>query len=607
MRRLLAAVTVGALAFTLAVPGTAQAQPVVDPDDDKVTGQVFVRHDGGTDQAIEECNDPSTDPAPDPDPDDGDSDSNDGANRRQSNEPFSVIDPTDPDTIVAGWNDYCLTDFAAGWEGFAFSRDGGETWVNSLVPGYPQDTSAEGTQSPLFGNNLFAGDPIAAFDRDGNLFVGGISFNRVDAIEGHVFVASYGAEDQPNGYPADYQRTVIVGRGTPSRNFVGIFQDKPLLEVDRTGGQHDGNVYVCWSRFTGFGQNKIYFSRSTDSGVTFSRPIAISRAKGMHSVQGCDIAVEGDGDVYVTWRTFDDSGAKTSDGLAFARSDDGGESFSKAERIRSIVPYFPFDTFSRDCGDGVEACPSGFVFHRVPLEPRVTADQTGQLPGVYVAYNEIRPGSEEDSETSYTSAGSPGNGEVGQSLVYVVRTLDDGSSWSDPTAVDPVTEGHQYFPDIDALAGRIALIWEDSRTDPCYDVQLPFGNTDAATSCGTEIINALFSFSEDGESYGPSTIVSDVAHQPQYEMFSDRSVPFQGDYTWISLAALADGSLLAYMTWDDNRDVVPGVDPREADVDGFDVLQCREDLGGGSFGIDTCPNAGGLDQNIYGNSAVFAP
>ena len=77
-----------------------------------------------------------------------------------------------------------------------------------------------------------------------------------------------------------------------------------MLEVDRTGGANDGNVYVCWSRFTGAGQNKVYFSRSTDKGNTFSQPIAISRSQEIKSVQGCDIAIEADGDVYVTFRTF---------------------------------------------------------------------------------------------------------------------------------------------------------------------------------------------------------------------------------------------------------------------------------------------------------------
>src|SRR5215210_5530172 len=130
-----------------------------------------------------------------------------------------------------------------------------------------------GAGFPLFGDHTDAGDPIAAFDNAGNLFVGGISFNRTGPVNGDVYVATYGAQDQPNGYPVDYLRTRIVGEGTPTRGLGGgIFQDKPLLEVDRTGGQYDGNVYVCWSRFTGGAQNRILFSRSTDSGESFSRP-----------------------------------------------------------------------------------------------------------------------------------------------------------------------------------------------------------------------------------------------------------------------------------------------------------------------------------------------
>jgi hypothetical protein len=91
----------------------------------------------------------------------------------------------------------------------------------------------------------------------------------------------------------------VVGQGTPA--LAGIFEDKPELEVDRTGGRFDGDVYICWSRFVGVGgRTKISFGRSTDSGRTFSRPIELSFGK---DVQGCDIAIEHDGDVYVAWGT----------------------------------------------------------------------------------------------------------------------------------------------------------------------------------------------------------------------------------------------------------------------------------------------------------------
>ena len=137
-----------ALILAMGSVGGAIAQTPSADGDDKVTGQQYVRHDGGTDAGIDHCNDASTDEAADDDPDDVDIDSNDGGSRRQGNEPYTVVDPTNPDFIAAGWNDYCLTDLGAGWQGFAYSLDAGETWTDSIVPGYPMDTSDEGMESP---------------------------------------------------------------------------------------------------------------------------------------------------------------------------------------------------------------------------------------------------------------------------------------------------------------------------------------------------------------------------------------------------------------------------------------------------------------------------
>jgi hypothetical protein len=616
-RRIVATlIATGAIAVSSVAPALAVGV-VGDGSDDKVTGVTCVRHDGGTDQAITHCNDGSSSdevvaPA------NGDTDPNDGGNRRQGNEPFAVIDPTDPDTIVAGWNDYSQTDLGAGWQGLAYSRDGGETWIDSFVPGYPDDTSAEGQASPLFGRHTEAGDPIAAFDSQGNLYVGGISFNRAGAINGDVYVARYDAADvaiDGPDYPADYRFTRIVGRGTPSRNFFGIFQDKPMLEVDRTGGATDGNVYVCWSRFTGAGQNKIFFRRSTDGGNTYSQPQQLTVHGATGSVQGCDIAIEGDGDVYVTFRSFNDNSKPGADALWATRSTNGGASFGRAVKVRDITPFAPNDG-TRDCGDGPFECPTGYVFARVPLEPRSTADQSSSEDGVWLAYNEVDPETIEDADTSYSSAGG---GQVGRSVVYVVGSTDNGQTWSDPVKVDNAGGvGHQFFPDIDALGGALAVVWQDSRTDDCYSVQRPVGNTADATACPDDnVLNSFVATSNDGGATWASVRVSDVGHQPNFEMFGSRDVPFQGDYNWISIVDTGAG-LEAYAVWTDNRDVVPGEDPRESEQDGFDVAMCLVDLGadastssadymGPRFRFDApftgnnCGNNGGLDQNIYGN------
>jgi hypothetical protein len=80
-------------------------------------------------------------------------------------------------------------------------------------------------------------------------------------------------------------------------------------------------------------------------------------------------------------------------------------------------------------------------------------------------------------------------------------------------------------------------------------------------------------------------------------MFGDRQIPFHGDYNWID----AMGTTF-FAVWADNRDVVPGSDPREATQDGFDVKQCRIQNADGTFSADNCANAGGLDANIYGDT-----
>jgi hypothetical protein len=601
MRRVLLLSSAGLLALGLVAGAPASSAALPEQDDRVTPATAYVRHDGGTDRAIQHCSDTSSSTAPDV-PGDGDTDSNDGGAFRQGNEPTVAVDPTNPDLVVAGWNDYCDTDLGGGWMGIAFSGDRGETWTPSKIPGYASDTSAEGMASPLFGRQAEAGDPLLAFGGDGTLFAGGIAFNRVNPQNGDVWVATYANHPHPSGYPKDYLRTVVVGQGTPALN--GIFEDKPSLEVDRTGGRFDGNVYICWSRFVGFnGRTQISFSRSTDSGATFSHPITLSEGK---DVQGCDIAVEHDGEVYVTWGTRQTPAAIDAEGLAIARSADGGDTFEPARQIARFTRYFPSDG-ARNCGDGASACPSGFVFFRVPLEPRATADQSGLLPGVYATYNAVDPATVVPSGTSYSSAGA-NSGLVGRSVVYVIRSVDDGVTWSAPVAVDPAGgRGHQYFPDIDALGGKLVALWQDNRSDDAYSVQLPIGDTlDAQgrpVASGTDVTGSYASVSDDGVTFTPLGAVSSATHQPSYEMFGGRSLPFQGDYNWVSLAFDGPDSLFGYLAWTDSRDVRPGVDIRETDyVDGFDVFQCRTPA---ALEPDLCPNAHGLDQNIYGQSLTL--
>jgi hypothetical protein len=199
---------------------------------------------------------------------------------------------------------------------------------------------------------------------------------------------------------------------------------------------------------------------------------------------------------------------------------------------------------------------------------------------------------------------APDNGDTyrpdGQSQAVVSKSTDGGATWTAPVTIDPQPFGHQWWPNIefDRTTGTLVAVYFDSREDPSYSVNRPPGNTAAGLSvCGAtncDVLNTFVATSKDGLTWS-SIKVSTVGHQPEFEMFGDRQDPFHGDYLWID----ANGGTV-FATWTDNRDVVPGVDIRES-VDGFDVEQCRAT----ATSPDLCPNAGGVNQNIYGARVII--
>ncbi|HEU5036483.1 MAG TPA: sialidase family protein [Nocardioides sp.] len=549
-----------------------------------------------------------------------------GENRRQQNEPTIAMDPADPQVLTSGSNDYCTVEIAGGtWAGFYRSTDGGTHWTDSLLPGYPTDTSPEGQASPLHQRGIAnAGDPVQAWDRDHRLFFMGNAFNRTKPQNGDVWVATY---DQD---AAHYVRTVIVGKAGPALN--GKFNDKTSIEVDRgLDSPYAGNVYVAWSVFQGLnGNNEIVFARSTDHGRTFSKPTKLS--EGSLGNQFADIAVTRNGTLYVAWNGTTGSRATGSNAMLWVRSTDGGRSFTKPAVAARYDGFDAADSAgdpeaaeqahesafehadgpeseaaetsagdSRDCGSGPFACRSGFVFFRHDSQPRITADPADPSNSVFMVYDATIPSTEEPSTSTYNTAPVAPDGTlmVGQGAIYWTKRVGDGP-WAAPQLLAPTPVGHQFFPDINADGGYVFAIWHDSRNDPGYDVQNPPGNSSAVDAYGFhEATVGLETWStssaDGGATWSAAAPLSSGPQMPNYEMFGDRRVPFHGDYNYVTSVGNS-----AYGTWTDTRQVVGGDDPRYDGGEGFDVLQCRTADASGAFGADTCPNDGGLDQDVFG-------
>src|SRR5437870_7267093 len=273
--RLLVFVLAVAVVFSLSSVGRVASSGDTLVTRDNTAGS-YLRYDGETDATMTACS----------------------TGRRSQNEPTVAVNPRNPDVIVAGSNDYCAQIINGDvWAGYCRSTDGGSTWADSLVPGYPQDTSPAGLASPAHGQCAAAGDPTQAFDTQGRLFYGFICFNRAQPVNGSTYVSTY---DQDG---AHYVRTVLIDSGTPSANFAGLFQDKINLTVDQTRGSRSGSLYVAWARYNGYAPNNvILFSRSTDHGQTFSRPIRVTQ--GLAQEQFADVVVGPAGAVYLTFRSY---------------------------------------------------------------------------------------------------------------------------------------------------------------------------------------------------------------------------------------------------------------------------------------------------------------
>jgi hypothetical protein len=344
-------------------------------------------------------------------------------------------------------------------------------------------------------------------------------------------------------------------------------------------------------------------------------------------VQFPDIAVTGNSNIYLVFRSFPSGRGSEGNSIYYVKSTDCGATFSRPKVLQDFIPNDAQDVASpeeppaqsapddpageeepaeagdaRDCGDFDAHCDSGFTFFRRDTQPRATADQfdTANPDRFFVVYDATKPGTQAPTGSTY---GTIESGVGSQAAIFFLRVNGANGTKVGPSLIDNETTGHQIFPDISAdnpsaaTRGTIHTIWWDSRNDGCYSVTRPIGNCQDRTT-----VPSLDAFAAVSSNFGTSwatTRVSNVTTNPNFEQFSDRTVPFAGDYLYVS--SVNDFS---YGVWTDWRNTLQGTDPRELPEDEdnatADVHQCRV-FENGAWSGDRCPRDGGIDQNIYGD------
>ena len=246
-----------------------------------------------------------------------------------------------------------------GYSGTYFSNDGGQTWccnssdpqnLGTLIPGVTRLTG---------GQYDAGGDPALAFDSQGNVYYAGLGFNRTSAP--NTVAVNKGTFDS-SGNLTWGSPTFINETTAPS-----TLNDKEWIAADwHASSQFKDRVYVSWTRFIfnpkngAYVQSPISFVYSTDGGQTFSEPQNISG--NVLYDQGSRPIVGYDGTVYVIFEGA--TRLSTLDSTYIVKSTDGGVTFSKPVKIANLQDVIPLSAavFRNDSFPAGDAGPNGDLY-----------------------------------------------------------------------------------------------------------------------------------------------------------------------------------------------------------------------------------------------------
>jgi hypothetical protein len=160
-----------------------------------------------------------------------------------ANEPSIAVDPTDGNKMMIAWRQFNSIDSDFRQAGWGYTTDAGATWT---FPGVLQ-------------NNVFRSDPVTKSDETGNFFY-----------------LSLQSTEQESFFCDDLWRSTNGGQSwtEQSPDEAGHGGDKEWFTIDtNVGGMGHGFVYQFWTGF--FACDVGEFNRSTDSGATWMTPINI--------------------------------------------------------------------------------------------------------------------------------------------------------------------------------------------------------------------------------------------------------------------------------------------------------------------------------------------
>jgi hypothetical protein len=452
--------------------------------------------------------------------------------QNKQNEPAIAQNPHDAMNLIAGANDEidepactatgCPFVANVGQSGVYVSHDGGSSWSQFSAPAGGGNTASFngnkktihtlpgfGTLASQIGLPGLAsdGDPAIAFSRVGVAYYASLAGVR-GTPAGDLLTVSRSSDEGAN-----WSDPVLA---TNKDNPVD-FNDKDAVWVDKSPtSKFSGNVYVSWTLFIGVPgkAEPIVFSRSTDGGKTFSAPQRLSASHNNNRIggrQGSTIRADASGNIYVVWEDgVTINGTKTS-AQVFAKSSDGGVSFSRPDVISPVVDLpspLPGSSFRNDSF------------------PAVDIDQVSGT--VYVAWADF---------------------QSGRGQVMLSSSSDGGSTWSPASVVLDVAGRSAFFPGVAVSPDGTRVTVATQALDA-----VPAGTQPGA---GVVKYDSYLAESVNGAAFTAPLKVSTASSDPDGSSTNSLGAQFQGDYN-----TLISDNLHAWFIWTDGRNAAtcPAVD-----------------------------------------------